>query len=88
MKHQPLTTANAAALTTAVVYLVCAAFFIVAPDFSMGVAQSWFHGIDISQLGAPDFTAGRSVWGLITASVFAWGVGYGFAAAYNYFLKK
>ncbi|MFZ5845167.1 MAG: DUF5676 family membrane protein [Patescibacteria group bacterium] len=88
MKKDPLATANAAAITTAVVYLVCAAFFLFAPDFAMDVARSWFHGIDIAQLGGPQFTAGRSLWGLITASVFAWGVGYVFALSYNYFVKK
>lgn len=87
MKHHPTATANAAAVTAMVAFVVCAAFFLVAPEFTMGVARTWFHGIDLSQLGRPEVTLGSLIWGLITIGAYAWGFGYVFAVAYNKFMK-
>lgn len=88
MKHNPIATANAAAATTAVIYVVCALFFVIAPDLSMAIAKTWFHGIDISLIDARVATAGSFILGLVSATVGAWFVGYVFALFYNNFAKK
>jgi len=88
MKHNPSATANAAAVTTAVIYVVCALFFVIAPDLSMAVTKTWFHGIDISLLDARTATVGSFILGLISATVGAWLVGYLFAVLYNKFVEK
>lgn len=88
MKHYPLATAHAAAATTAVIYVVCAAFFVLAPDLSMEIAKTWFHGIDISLIDTRTVSIGSFVLGLVSATVSAWGVGWLFATLYNSFAKK
>lgn len=88
MKCNPSTAANAAATTTTVIYVVCALLFIIAPDLSMAVTKTWFHGIDISLIDARTATAGSFILGLVSATVGAWLVGYIFAFFYNTFAKK
>lgn len=88
MKHDPIVTANATAVTVAFVYVVCAASIALFPTFSMMVASSWFHGIQLGKFGPGIVTPTSLVWGIVTATGGAWVVGYVFARAYNYFLKK
>lgn len=89
MKHDPMATANAAAATTAFIAVACALAIILAPELSLGIAQSWFHGIDLTRvrtLAAP--SAGSIVYGWITATIGGWIVGYVFATSYNWFAPK
>lgn len=88
MKHNPTVTANATAITTAIVYVVCRVGFLVAPELSMAIGRSWFHGIDISLIAAKNMPPGSFMLGLISATIGAWLVGYLFANLYNAFLKK
>ena len=88
MKHNPLTTANAVGVTTAIVYVVCRVLVGLFPEISMNVARSWFHGIDISKISAWNLSAESFILGIISATVFAWLVGYLFAVLYNYFLNQ
>lgn len=88
MKHNPLTTANAAAVTTAGVFVVCRMAFVVAPDLVLSIAQTWFHGIDISRISALNLSVESFILGIITTTAGAWVVGYVFAQLYNNFAKK
>jgi hypothetical protein len=88
MKHDPMTTANAVATTTAVVYVVCRVLVGLFPDISFIVAQSWFHGIELSKLSSWNLTMGSFILGIISATVGAWLVGWCFAHCYNMYLKK
>jgi len=89
MKHDPMATANAAAATTAFIAVVCALAIILAPELSLGIAQSWFHGIDLSKVRTVvSPSLGSIVYGWVTATVGGWVVGYVFASAYNWFTKK
>lgn len=88
MKHNPTATANAAAITMGVVYIVCRQAFILAPEFAMSVGRSWFHGIDISKIATKTVPTDTFVLGLVTAVVGSWLVGYLFAVTYNWFAKK
>lgn len=80
--------ANAVAVTTVAIYVVCALAIVLFPDLSIGIAQSWFHGIDITQLQAFNVTPGSFVYGLVTATIGAWAVGYFYAFVFNMFLGK
>ena len=89
MKHDPMATANAMAVTVAFIAVVCALAIILAPDLSLGIAQSWFHGMDLSKVRmdiSPSF--GSLLYGWVTATTGGWIVGYVFASAYNWFTPK
>ncbi|MEK7177989.1 MAG: DUF5676 family membrane protein [Patescibacteria group bacterium] len=88
MKHNPNVTANAVAVTTAIIYIVCRVGVSLFPDLSMTIAQSWFHGIQLTQISELNFSLGSFILGLVTLTVGTWLVGYLFANLYNYFAKK
>ena len=87
MKHNPSVTANAAAVTVAIVYIVCRIGIALFPDLAMTIAQSWFHGIQLTQISELNLSLGSFVLGLATSTIGTWLVGYLFAKLYNYFLK-
>ncbi len=88
MKHDVDTIAKATALTVGVIYLVCAFSVILLPGLAMSVAQSWFHGLNLSKISGFSVTPGSFILGLVTSTVGGWLIGYIFAKAYNYFAKK
>lgn len=88
MKHDPLACANAAAATTAIVFVVCRVLVGLFPDAFFAIAQSWFHGIALTKLDSWNLTASSFVLGVVSAAVTAWLIGYLFAVKYNWFLKK
>lgn len=89
MKHDPMATANAMAVTVAFIAVVCALAIMLAPEVSMSVAQSWFHGIDLSIVRtAVNPSLGTLLYGWVTATIGGWVVGYVFANAYNLFAGK
>lgn len=87
MKQQPYVLANALAGTTAIVFVVCRVLVALFPDAFFAIAQSWFHGIELSQLGSGNLTMPSFILGLISATVTAWLIGYLFARIYKLFLK-
>ncbi len=87
MKKNPNATANALAVTTVVVFAVCRFAFVVAPDFSLAVGRSWFHGIDIGKISSLNLSTESFVLGIVSATISAWLIGYLFAIMYNMFLK-
>lgn len=88
MKHDPMTTANALATTTAAIYIACRVLIGLFPDLSFAVAQSWFHGIEIQKLGSWSLDMGSFVLGLVSITVTGWLLGWCFAHCYNMYLKK
>mgnify|MGYP001572455304 FL=1 len=58
MKHNPIGTANAVAVTTAIVYIVCRMSISLFPDLSIPIVQSWFHGIQLTQIFESNLTFG------------------------------
>ena len=90
MKHEPNTTANAAAVTVGVLYVICRVLVLLVPDLFLAITGTWFHGIDISKIAATSAAVdpGSFILGLVTSVVAAWAVGYLFASSYNYFIKK
>ncbi len=85
MKEQAF--ANAFAVITAVVYVICAFWVIVARNSLMALFGSWAHGIDWKSLPYAPLTAGNLIFGFVTAVVAAWVAGWLFVWLYNRFAK-
>jgi len=88
MKHDPNVTANALAVTSAILYVFCRIAVSLFPDLSMAIAQSWFHGLEVSQVSGWSLSMGSFVLGLVSFAITAWFTGYLFAKVYNFFSKK
>jgi len=58
------------------------------PEFALGVAKSWYHGVEIPSVLRVEVTLESFVTGLVTAMLFALVAGYLFAGFVNYFAKK
>ena len=78
--------ANASAVLTGIVYVVCAVLVVLLPNFFRAVATSWFHGMDLGAIwtGAP---RGNFFLGLVTAMGGTWITGWLFAWLYNKLIK-
>ena len=88
MKHSPISTANAVSVTSAILYVFCRIAVSLFPDLSMSIAQSWFHGLEISKVTGWSLSLGSFVVGLVSLTVAAWLTGYLFAKVYNYFANR
>ena len=86
--HEPIATANAAAATIAIGYVVCAVFVVVAPDISREITKALFHGVEITQFDGRTASMGSFVLGFVSAIAGAWLVGYLFGMMYTIFSKK
>lgn len=87
--HNPVRLANAATIVTVAVSFICWVFVTVAPDLSFGIANSWFHmiNLDVVRLSQPvDF--GTAIVGAFSLGVVAWTAFYSFAKIYNNLGKK
>jgi hypothetical protein len=75
----------ALAITFAVVYVLCAAAFAVAPGATLGFFNAWFHGLNLAELqtGAKPFTIGVFVYGLVGVTGFGFVCGILIATSYN-----
>ncbi|MBI2405437.1 hypothetical protein HYV21_00065 [Candidatus Microgenomates bacterium] len=82
MKLNEQAFANASAILTGLVYLVCSLLVALFPDFFRIVSQSWFHGINLETIWTGS-ARGNFLLGLITAVVGTWLTGWAFAWVYN-----
>ena len=87
MKTQSYAIPNALAVTTAIVFVLCRVLVGLFPDAFFAIAQSWFHGMELSKLGSWNLTMLSFVLGLISSAVTAWVVGYIFVTVYKLFGK-
>jgi len=83
MKLEKMVLANALALATAVSWLVCSAFVVFLPEFSLNVTRWWLHGLDISALGAWKLDVTNFLLGGVSLTASVWGVGYVFGWAWE-----
>lgn len=78
---------NALAVTTAIVFAACRVLVGLFPDTFFAVAQSWFHGIELSRLSVEGLTMPSFILGLISSAVTAWVIGYIFVNIHKFFAK-
>ncbi|KKR57712.1 MAG: hypothetical protein UU05_C0024G0017 [Candidatus Curtissbacteria bacterium GW2011_GWA1_40_47] len=86
MKEQAL--ANAFAVIIAAIYVICAAWVVIARDSFMAFSGNWIHGIDLETLPYISPNTGGLIFGFVTAVAAGWVAGYAFAWLYNKFSKK
>ncbi len=86
MKELPF--ANALAFVSGTISLVCLLGVAFARDAFMALANSFFHGVDLSVLPAKEITLGSAITGFITIVVGAWIIGWLFAYCYNWCDRK
>ncbi|HIH39642.1 TPA: hypothetical protein HA219_02905 [Candidatus Woesearchaeota archaeon] len=68
---------------SAVFYLACALFIAAAPNFTLSVFNSLFHGIDFTSIAKTSFTLGETIVGLAVIFVTAYIAGALYAWIYN-----
>ncbi len=83
MKMQSYIIPNALAATTAIVFVACRILVGLFPDLFFTIAQSWFHGIELSRLDGSGLTLGSFVLGIISSAITAWVIGYTFVRVYK-----
>lgn len=87
MKLNEKAFANASAVFTVVLYIVCGLFVAIFPSLTKTITQSWFHGIDLELVWSASPFPGNFLLGLVSAAFGMWIAGWGFAWLYNRLLK-
>jgi len=80
--------ANAFALTTVIVWVICSAFIFLLPGLSMTITSWWVHGLDLSPLGTFKLDLINFLLGGITLTLAFWGIGYIFGWSWEKVSKK
>lgn len=88
MRYKPIVIANSLAITTAIIYVICQVLVGLFPDLSFTIAQSWFHGIELSKLGSWNLTTSSFILGIVSSTITAWIIGYIFVYVYNFIGKS
>lgn len=78
---------NVLAITTAIVFVVCRVLVSLFPDASFAIAQSWFHGIGVNQIGTWNLDMPSFITGLVSVTITAWIIGYVYIRVYKLFVK-
>lgn len=78
MKLNKYTLANTLAITTGILWVLCALFVTLLPKLSLQITSLWLHGLTIDTLGSWNMTlAGFGLGGLLLI-LSAWISGYTF----------
>jgi len=77
------TTGLALGITSAIIYIICAATYWIWPNLVINYSNYLFHGVDITAITNKAITFGNTIIGLIIIFVSAYLIGILFAALYN-----
>ena len=88
MRTSKMVLANAFALTTGIAYVVCRLLVSLFPDLFIQISKSWFHIIDLSNMGQVDLGSELFAIGLISSVVTAWFFGYLLGWSIEFFSKR
>ncbi|OGI64897.1 hypothetical protein A3H53_03805 [Candidatus Nomurabacteria bacterium RIFCSPLOWO2_02_FULL_40_10] len=89
MQLNAIKLANAVAITTAILYIVCTLFVVVAPELSMTILAGGMHLPDATTaLGESSVTLGGFLLGLVPLVIYAYVGAYLAAALYNRSVKS
>jgi hypothetical protein len=75
--------ANAFALTTVVIWIVCSVVVWLFPGFSMLITKWWMHGMEIGIMGEWNLTLYNFIMGGLTLGVSFWIIGWIFGWAWE-----
>ena len=64
-------------------YVVCAILIAIAPESTVNLFGSLFHGIDINKIASDSISLGRTVLGFIEIIVLGYIAGWLFGKIYN-----
>ena len=88
-KINPNAAALAGGINVDAISIVCLAFVAIAPIGTVAsVANSLFHGLDVSSIAVKSISLGSSILGLIILFLLGAVSGYVFAFAYNKISEK
>lgn len=81
--------ANASAVVTAALFIICRVAVLIMPDFIYKVGQSWFHTIrlDSGQVSS-SLSFGMFMLGLISATALIWLITFAVVTLYNKMVEK
>ncbi len=88
MKHNVSATANAAAITMGIFYVICRVLVGLFPGLMFAAAQALLHGMALTQVGTWNLSLGNFLLGLVTSIASAWVAGFVFAIVYNSAVKR
>lgn len=71
------------AIVSAILYIACALLVAIAPEFTVKMFSSMFHGIDISKIASTSISLGGTLLGLVVIVAYALIAGWLFALVYN-----
>ena len=89
MKNEINTKKFALSLTivSAIFYIACALFIVIAPNFTRWLFNNLFHGLDITKIASASISFGSMLIGLVEVIVYALIAGWLFAIIYNKLIK-
>jgi len=76
MKYEKMTLANAFALASVILWILCTLFVAILPDFSLSITKWWMHGMDISVMGSWNLDITNILFGGVALAASAWITGY------------
>lgn len=80
--------AQAVAIVTGAVFVICRLLSAITPQFIFTVGQSWFHTINLGSVAASSgMTVSAFILGLASSVVVSWLMAYAVAELYNRFTK-
>lgn len=88
MKLEKVTLANALALATAKLWVLCTLFVWLFPNFSITIIEWWMHGMSMQVMGDFNLTLNNFFLGGITLTVSVWITGYVFGWSWEKVSKK
>ncbi|MDP1695975.1 MAG: DUF5676 family membrane protein [archaeon] len=77
--------AIALSTTAGILYILCAALFVIAPNFFLNIVKDIFHGIDITQIAQSSVSFSSTVIGFIEIIIYSLIASWLFVWAYNEF---
>lgn len=83
---RPKALANSLTIVWLAGYTICAILAFIVPDLLFGIANSWFHALNLDPLrAAASFSLGTFLVGIISFGLVIWVGTYSIAVLYNRF---
>ncbi len=80
---KPLRVGFALGIVSAIISLVCAILFAIAPEFILSLGNNLFHGLDLNQIAKNSISWGGVILGLIEVFIIGFIGGWLFGVIYN-----